>query len=89
MVYGSKCMLFQGSFTGRCKPKKMRHLARDEGLLEGVRFPDLYQRGGVQYPTPHGANPKSVKGGQAKRGGVGVVPGGVSPRACPQVRRCF
>ena len=60
----------------------MRHLARDEGLLEGVRFPDLYQRGGGQYPTPHGTNPGFVNGGNARGEGGRVVPGGVTPPKC-------
>ena len=53
MIYGLGCEAFQGCCTGRHTPKILQRLARDEGFVVGVRFPDSYQKWGVQNPTPH------------------------------------
>ena len=52
MVYDLGCKVLQGCFTGRRKPKILQRLARGEGFLQGLHFPDSHQGGGVDIRPP-------------------------------------
>ena len=91
MVYGLRFRIHDFKCFREVAPGGANH--KPFGSWPGIKISlkvcvsRIHTRGGVQYPTPHSANPVIVKCGKA-RGGGGVVPGGVTPRAFPQVRRC-
>ena len=85
MVYG--LWISRGTSPGGANQKTCSVWPGVKVSLKGYVFRIHTRRGGGRSPTPRGANQGIVTGGK-ERGVWGFVPGGVSPRASPQVRRC-
>ena len=80
--------MFQGCCIWRHTPKTSSVWPRMKISLKGC-IPRIRARGGGVDLRPPPVQTRGSSQVVRRGGGGGVVPGGVSPRAFPQVRRCF